>query len=115
MDIIAYQKATDVFTAVAIASFLILALTIFIRIGSCDRRTDNFMKVVQFILCITLFVTGCMLLYRSCRLDNARKEANYTVYLDGEKVDETKIDITLYRRSYNDEKKEVYITRGGRR
>ena len=36
--------------------------------------------------------------------------SNYTVFIDGSPVDGTKLDIDLYRVSFNDETKEVYLT-----
>ena len=37
--------------------------------------------------------------------------SGYTVYLDGEKVDPDKIDIRMYRVSYDDEKQEIYLSK----
>ena len=35
---------------------------------------------------------------------------NYTVYLDGNEVDRDKIDLDLYKKSYDDENGIIYIT-----
>ena len=39
------------------------------------------------------------------------QRSEYTVYLDGEEVDNNKIDLNLYRTTYDDEKKVVYAAR----
>ena len=38
------------------------------------------------------------------------ERSDYTIYLDGNEVDPDKIDLHLYRISYDDEKEAIYIT-----
>jgi len=42
---------------------------------------------------------------------NSRMEQNYTAYLDGEEVDPVHLDVTKYSVTYNDEAKEIYLTK----
>ena len=44
---------------------------------------------------------------QQCELDI---RGNYAVYLDGNEVDRDKIDLDLYKKSYDDEKGVIYIT-----
>lgn len=115
MDIVAYQNISNIITAFSIAGFILFIISSVIRLSTYNRKTEKFMRMAQIIFCLICVFGGCLMFYRGYVVDRARADAHYAVYLDGERVDETKIDITLYRRSYNDEKKEVYITRGGRR
>ena len=46
---------------------------------------------------------------------NEIRYAEYTYYYDGQEVDRDKIDPILYRHSYDDERKIVFLAPAGRR
>ena len=71
-------------------------------------------KFCFYMVLISILVVGFRYIHDNASLlglgEPERDISGYTIYLDGVEVDSDKIDISLYKCSYDDENKIVYMT-----
>ena len=94
---------TNLFVAAAI---LIIAAIVFLVIAFKKGR------VWLFILSCLVLSLSVVLVGEACDFYQETKTMRneYTVYIDGVEVDKTKIDLSQYRLTFNEEEHEVYAT-----
>lgn len=94
-----------------------IAIIIFGRVAankSYNMSRADEVRLVSLLggITIALLLTLLGVLQVLCEKDLQTKIASgYTVYIDGQEVDSSKIDIEQYGLKINDEAKEIYLTR----
>ena len=99
------------------ATFVILIAVVFIMKGMTIHTSDKLeankmysLGVVSLIVAISVMFCSSYIKQYVTPKEIEEQRSEYTIYLDGEEVDPEKIDLSLYKVKYDDEKGIAYAT-----
>lgn len=90
------------------ATLVIIGITI--MLGIIELINNKIMLIIGAFGLTVLIIAGCAGIITDTKIEHTRDISKYTIYLDGNEVDMDKIDIKLYKRSYDDENLKIFLT-----
>ena len=88
----------------------IIILVGIVILGLIEILEHKIMLIISVFGITILIIAGVAGIITTNKIEKTRDISQYTIYLDGNEVDMDKIDIKMYKQSYDDENLKIFLT-----